>query len=386
MRGAHGFGHPEPLGATTLCLIDFDVLARERKSGYHGSKFTCAESEGGAVMSGSLGRMVNVNGVTYVWPQRPVIVVCIDGGDPEYLETCLSDGLIPNLEGFMKRGFHNIAEGVVPSLTNPNNISIVTGSPPSVHGISGNYFLDPETGMEVMMNDPEFLRCDTILSRFSREGARVVAITAKDKLRRLLGKDVDLAGGSIVFSAERADQCTPGVNGIEGVLDIVGLPLSDVYSPELSLFVLEAGIKILERYSPDIMYLSLTDFVQHTWSPGEPEAKDFHRRLDALLGRLAEGGAVVGVTADHGMSDKSRPDDSPNVIYLQDELDARFGEGATQVVLPITDPYVVHHGALGGYARAYCRGDVIPDDVAPLRAATSRRRGGVRQAWGLRGL
>ena len=140
-------GTPEPLGATTLCLIDFDVLARERKSGYHGSKFTCAESEGGAVMSGSLGRMVNVNGVTYVWPQRPVIVVCIDGGDPEYLETCLSDGLIPNLEGFMKRGFHNIAEGVVPSLTNPNNISIVTGSPPSVHGISGNYFLDPETGM-----------------------------------------------------------------------------------------------------------------------------------------------------------------------------------------------------------------------------------------------
>ena len=102
-----------------------------------------------------------------------------------------------------------------------------------------------------------------------------MAITAKDKLRRLLGKDVDLAGGSIVFSAERADQCTPGVNGIEGVLDIVGLPLSDVYSPELSLFVLEAGIKILERYSPDIMYLSLTDFVQHTWAPGEPEAQRF---------------------------------------------------------------------------------------------------------------
>ena len=33
---------------------------------------------------------------------------------------------------------------MVPSFTNPNNLSIVTGAPPAVHGICGNYFYDRE--------------------------------------------------------------------------------------------------------------------------------------------------------------------------------------------------------------------------------------------------
>ena len=92
----------------------------------------------------------------------------------------------------------------MPSLTNPNNMSIVTGGPASIHGISGNYFLDPETGAEVMMNDPEFLRSESVLAEFSQKGAKVVAITAKDKLRKLLGRNLDIAGGSINFSSEKA--------------------------------------------------------------------------------------------------------------------------------------------------------------------------------------
>ena len=291
------------------------------------------------------------------------MVVCIDGGDPAYLDRCLVDGVTPNIESFMNGGFSAIAESVVPSLTNPNNLSIVTGSPPSVHGISGNYFLDPETGAEVMMNDPSLVRSESVLAKFSQAGASVVAITAKDKLRRILSRGLDLAGGSACFSAEQADRCTLDENGIDKVLDLVCWPLPDVYSAELSLFVLEAGVKLLERDRPDLMYLSLSDYVQHKYAPGTPEANDFHERLDAALGRLAAAGAVVAVTADHGMSDKSRPDGTPNVIFLQDELDGEFGEGSTRVILPITDPYVVHHGSLGGFARVYCRGGVTPEEV-----------------------
>ncbi len=306
---------------------------------------------------------IELNGVTYRRPNRPVVVVCIDGGDPAYFERGLSDGILPNIRRFGEHGFSAIAHGVMPSYTNPNNMSIVTGSPQSVHGISGNYFLDPETGEEHMMNDPAFLRSETLLEKFSAMGARVVAITAKDKLRRLLGRGLDFENGCINFSSEKSDTCTMEDNGIENVLDMVGLPLPDVYSADLSTFVLEAGIKILERGGVDLMYLSLTDYIQHKYGPGTPEINDLYTRLDSAFGRLADAGAVVAITADHGMSDKSLPDGSPNVVYLMDELDARFGENATRVVLPITDPYVRHHGALGGFARVYCTDGTGADDV-----------------------
>ncbi len=306
---------------------------------------------------------IELNGVTYRHPARPVVVVCIDGGDPAYFERGLRDGLLPNIRRFGERGFSAVAHGVMPSYTNPNNMSIVTGSPQSVHGISGNYFLDPETGEEHMMNDPVFLRSETLLEKFSAVGARVVSITAKEKLRRLLGRGLDFGNGCINFSSEKSDACTLEQNGIENVLDLVGLPLPDVYSADLSVFVLEAGMKILEGGGVDLMYLSLTDYIQHKYGPGTPEISDLYMRLDNAFGRLADAGAVVAVTADHGMSDKSLPDGSPNVVYLRDELDARFGEGTTRVVLPITDPYVRHHGALGGFARVYCISGAAVDEV-----------------------
>ena len=314
-------------------------------------------------MSELSGRSIDLNGVTYRWPLRPVVVVCIDGGDPAYIDRGLKDGIIPNIGRFMKEGFSAIAEGVVPSFTNPNNMSIVCGGPPSAHGISGNFFLDPETGAEVMMNDPKFLRSSSVLAEFSRNGGKVVAITAKDKLRKQLGKGIEIAQGSINFSSEKADQCTPADYGIENVLALVGMPLPEVYSADLSLFVLEAGIKILERRRPDLMYLSLTDYIQHKYAPGEPESDDFLEKLDDAFGRLAALGAVVALTADHGMSDKSKPDGSPNVIFLEDELDKAFGKETTRVICPITDPYVVHHGALGGFVRVYCFDGAAPEAV-----------------------
>src|SRR5205809_626253 len=292
---------------------------------------------------------VELNGVRYRWPSRPIVVVCIDGGDPAYVAQGVRDGIVPNVARFMKAGFAAVADGDVPSFTCPNNMSIATGSHPAVHGISGNFYLDRETGAAVVMTGPELLRSRTILAEFSRHGATVVSITAKDKLRKQLGKDMDLAGGSVNFSSECADQCTLAEHGIENVLELVGMELPDMYSPELSLFVLEAGIRLLERRGPDLLYLSLTDYIQHKYAPGEPEADRYYRNLDACFGRLDALGAVVALTADHGMNDKSNPDGSPRVIWLQDVLDARFGEGACTVVCPITDRFVAHHGALRGH-------------------------------------
>ncbi len=299
---------------------------------------------------------VSVNGTAYRWPRQPLVVVCIDGGDPAYFRQYLADGSIPNVARFMRQGFSVVAEGTMPSFTCPNNMSIITGTPASRHGISGNFYLDTATWQPVVMTGPELLRGDTILARFAAAGARVVSITAKDKLRRQLGKNLDLAKGNVSFSSELASRCTTRENGIENVLELVGMPQPGMYSMELSLFVLEAGIRLLERERPDLMYLSLTDWVQHKYAPGEPEARRFYRELDARFGRLEAAGAVVALTADHGMNDKSDPAGRPNVIWLQDVLDARFGKGDTQVICPITDAFVAHHGALGGFVRVWRRG------------------------------
>jgi phosphonoacetate hydrolase len=292
-----------------------------------------------------------------------VAVVCIDGGDPAYLRQYLAEGAIPNIARFMREGFATVAEGTVPSFTCPNNMSIITGTPASRHGISGNYYLDVTTGEAVVMTGPELLRGDTILARFADAGAKVASITAKDKLRKQLGKALDLSRGNISFSSEFAYKATLKDNGIENVLELVGMPQPDMYSMELSLFVLEAGIRLLEQRRPDLLYLSLTDWVQHKYAPHEPEAQRFYRALDRCFGRLAELGALVALTADHGMNDKSDAAGRPNVIWLQDILDKRFGKGETRVICPITDAFVAHHGALGGFVRVWCQGKARPEEV-----------------------
>ena len=320
---------------------------------------------------------MELNNISYSWPRKPLAVVCIDGGDPEYIQTGLRDGIIPNIARFMNEGFYQVAQGSMPSFTCPNNMSIVTGTEPEIHGISGNFFLDPETQEPVVMTGPELLRSRSIMSELSREGARVVSITAKDKLRKQLQKDMDLSRGSVSFSSQNADHCTMEENGIENVLEFVGQPLPDMYSAELSLFVLDAGIKLLEEQKPDLLYLSLTDFIQHAHAPGSEEANDFYIEMDRRFGILQELGALVALTADHGMGDKSDENGEPNVIWLQDILDQNSGAGTCRVICPITDAFVGHHGALGGFVRIYLEKKVDRNKVYEIVQGIE----GVEKVW-----
>jgi len=292
---------------------------------------------------------LEVNGRSYRWMKQPVVVVCVDGCEPAYLDAAIAAGVAPYLDIMRRSGADLLAECVVPSFTNPNNLSIVTGVPPAVHGICGNYFFDRELGQEVMMNDPKYLRAPTVLAAFADAGATVAVITAKDKLRKLLGHRMK----GICFSSEKSDQVTMEENGIEDVLGLVKMPVPSVYSAELSEFVFAAGVRLMETRRPDLMYLSTTDYVQHKAAPGSPAANDFYAMMDSYLAQLDALGATIVLTADHGMNDKHDADGAPKVIYLQDVLDEWFGTDLARVILPITDPYVVHHGALGSFATVY---------------------------------
>lgn len=311
--------------------------------------------------------MLNVNDRSYQLPTHPTVVVCIDGCEPDYFAQAVAGGHMPWLKRTLAHGTGLIADCVVPSFTNPNNLSIVTGAPPSVHGICGNYLYDTASGTEVMMNDPKWLRAPTLLAALADAGKTVAVVTAKDKLRRLLGHGME----GICFSSEKSDEATLSENGIEDVPRFVGMQVPSVYSAELSEFVFAAGVKLMRARRPDVMYLSTTDYVQHKHAPGTPGANAFYAMMDGYLAQLDELGCVIALTADHGMNAKVGLDGTPDVIYLQDWCDERLGPARSRVILPITDPYVVHHGALGSFATIYLPPDVpaqtVVDELARQR-------------------
>jgi phosphonoacetate hydrolase len=274
-------------------------------------------------------RAVAVNGRTYRWPSRPVVVVCLDGSAFDYVDRAIAAGVAPYFRALTSLQFFKLVDSALPSFTNPNNVSIVTGVPPSVHGIGGNFFLDRDTGREVMMNDPSYLQAETILSVFSRAGARVAVVTAKDKLRRLLSQ---------------------GVSGTCVSIEATGV---EVYSAALSEQALAEGARLLAAEKPDLIYLSTSDYVQHKHAPGDPEANRFYAAIDRTLAEIDRLGATIVITADHGMRAKADATGQVRAVYLQEVLDAWLGTNTARVILPITDPYVRHHGALGACAMVH---------------------------------
>ena len=287
-------------------------------------------------------------------PSSTAIVICLDGSQKEYFEEASKLNLTPNIDSFKKSGEDLLVNSAIPSFTNPNNISIVTGRPSSVHGICGNFFYTPSTGEEVMMNDPQFLRAPTIFQKYYEQGAKIAIVTAKDKLRKLLSHGLKFnESRAICFSSEKSDQANLSENGIEEINKWLGMEVPNVYSQGLSEFVMAAGVKILNEFNPNIMYLSTTDFIQHKYAPGDEVANAFYAMFDRYIGQLNVNNNSIIVTADHGMQPKSRSDGSPNAIFLQDILDETLGKNISKVILPITDPYVVHHGALGSFATVY---------------------------------
>jgi phosphonoacetate hydrolase len=295
-------------------------------------------------MANILSTPFTVNGIRFTPAAKPIVVICIDGSADEYLDATLLQDRMPNLKKMAKQGYRGMARGALPSFTNVNNSSIVTGVSPAVHGISGNFFYDEAKDQEVMMNSSEYLRAETILAAAAQAGRKVGVVTAKEKLRDILSYKLK----GIAFSAEKANQTKRETHGIENAEKTLSIPTPAIYSADASLFVLRAGVRLIENGFSDFLYLSLTDYMQHTYAQDAEESLAFYQAMDTEFGNLLKSGAVMGATADHGMNAKVKSDGSPNVLFIETMLTERFGPGF-RVICPITDPYVKHHGALGSY-------------------------------------
>ena len=282
------------------------------------------------------------------------MVVCLDGFDPAYLAATDT----PGWDAVAAAGSSGECESAMPSLTNVNNLSIVTGAFPSEHGITANTYYDDSTGDLVYMEDPEFVRCETKLQAYAAAGETVAALVAKDKLKRMVGRGCDFAA-----SAEDPP---------DELVDAVG-PAPDIYSGEASAWLVDAALHVLDGRDPDVLYVSTTDVVPHKHAPDEEAAKRWVRLLDTGLAALHDRGVDLVATADHGMNHKS------NRIDL-DAVAEREGADATVVRL-IRDRHTYHHRNLGGAAYVYVHDDAGVDwlsgvdgvdEVLPREVAADR--------------
>ena len=269
----------------------------------------------------------------------------IDGLDPEYLAACPA----PNLQRFAREGFEVAAQGMMPSVTNVNNTSMVTGHYPDQHGIVSNYWLDRSAGIEQYVESGEFICSDTVFAQCRRNGGRSLLAASKDKLRRLLGTHTDLA-----FSSEQ-----PTAQSIAAA----GEP-PPVYSLEVNGWTIEAARAALLEQHYDLAFIATTDYAMHTYGPQHPESARHVAILDYALGRLVNDvpDAQILITADHGMSDKRRMLHLPAIL-------ARHGIRA-QAVPVIKDLYVVHHSNLGGSIYVHLDDPAATDDALGVLQAT----------------
>ena len=271
------------------------------------------------------------------------VVVCIDGLDPEYLEACPA----PNLTALGKSGTFQIGVSMMPTVTNVNNVSMVTASYPETHGICSNYWAGPQGTDGTYLESGEHILAETVFQRARRLGRRTVLVTAKDKLCTLLGD-----GADVVVSSERPPRWV--VQGIG--------PAPDIYSLEVNGWVIQAASYIMAQSDADLVYIATTDYAMHTYPPDAPESRRHISLLDKAIGQLVESHPDVTllVTADHGMSQKTRMLDLKAVL-------GRYGIWANPAPV-IKDRYVVHHSNLGGCIFVYLPPGDLAEALKVLRA------------------
>jgi phosphonoacetate hydrolase len=272
---------------------------------------------------------------------RKALVFLIDGFDPAYLQPAR----MPRLAALMKAGAATLdGRGVLPSLTNVNHVSLLTGTFPERHGLSTNFYFDRASWSEVFMDQVSFVKEPLLFERLKTAGWSTAMVTAKEKLTRLLRRGLD--------------QCVDMKGHPEAFRAAAGLP-PDIFSLEINLWVLRMAREVATRTAPDLLYVATTDYPQHKLAPEEPAMQAYLAEHDQLLGELFDAydldETVVMFTADHGMNAKPR---SVSPVRLL----AEAGIAAHGVPL-IRDGLYAHHRDLGGALYLYFKDPRAVDEA-----------------------
>ncbi|MBI3270136.1 MAG: alkaline phosphatase family protein [Planctomycetes bacterium] len=273
-------------------------------------------------------------------PKR-LLVLLVDGFDPSYVQPAR----MPRLAALLRAGASTLdGRGVLPTLTNTNHISLLTGAYPERHGLSANFHFDAAARREVFMDDVSFVREPLLFERLRAAGWTTALVTAKEKLTRLLRRGLD--------RCVHAKDCPPAYRAVAG-------EPPDVFTLEMNHWVLRIAREVAVHEWPRFLYVATTDYPQHRHGPDEPVMHDYLAESDAAFGRLLDAydldETLVVLTADHGMNVKARSVSPVRVL-------AEAGIAARGLPL-IRDGLYAHHRDLGGAVYLY-----LDDPAAAGRA------------------
>lgn len=280
------------------------------------------------------------------------LIICLDGIGPDYLD----QASVPTIDEIGRSGWRTVGQSAIPSVTNVNNVSLITGGPPALHGVTSNFYLDRARGETIYMEAADFILAPTIFEKATQAGWRSALITAKDKLSTLLRR-----GATEVISAESPPAW---------LIEAIGLP-PPILSVEVNHWLLRATIALSQRRPPELLYLTTTDYAQHRHAPESEESRSNLATLDTLLRALLNSGPefAVVVTADHGMVAKTRGLDLGQILAK---------EGIAGDAVPIIkDRYVAHHQNLGGAMYIFLDNLTQADEAAAILSEEP----GVESVW-----
>jgi phosphonoacetate hydrolase len=263
-------------------------------------------------------------------PKR-ILMFLVDGFDPAYVQPAR----MPRLAALMKGGASTLdGRGVLPSLTNVNHVSLLTGTYPARHGLSTNFYYDRSTRTDVFMEQVSFVQEPLVFERFKAAGWSTALVTAKEKLTKLLRRGLDI--------------CVDMKTHPESHRAAAGAP-PDIFSLEINLWVFRMAREVALRERPDFLYVATTDYPQHMLAPDAPDMQRYLEQSDEALGHLLEvydpAETLVLFTADHGMNAKVR---SVSPVGVLAERGIR-----THGVPLIRDGLYAHHRDLGGALYLY---------------------------------
>jgi len=264
-------------------------------------------------------------------PQK-VIIIMMDGFGEDYYRN--SD--MPTLQAMEKKGLYKVVPSLMPSVTNVNNASIITGVTPDVNGITGNAFLNPASGKEELTEDPGLVLTPTIFERAAKAGVRSILFSCKTKTVQLLSR-----GTGEAVSRETASP--------EWIQRIGERP--DIYSREINYWIMEAALYSIKHDAGlGLIYIHTTDYPMHTWPPQSAESKEHLHRMDGYLAQLIQAApdAAILITADHNVHHKSK-------CWDLEKACAARGVPVRAAINPEKDKYFKHHMGMGGSEYIYLK-------------------------------
>jgi arylsulfatase A-like enzyme len=219
------------------------------------------------------------------------------------------------------------ARAAMPTRTNPNHATLLTGLLPESHGITGNDAWDRTRGALAKLESPDDLEAETLFTIVeTTDPARVtVGAFSKAKLGRL-------------FAASRHQRAP----------DVLWAPEEGAHLGVASdMETMEAFLKATADREPDLAAINLSEVDRVAHEQGPAATMGARRDADAAIGRLVDDlrargrfdRALLIVTADHGFDAIAPTRARPHpVVVLAD----RFRESGIASVHVAADGGVAH--------------------------------------------